>query len=146
MQFEPIDPDYEQRVRDSFRAQKIMALIGATVGEVTAGHVDIRLPYREDLTQQDGFLHAGIVATVVDSACGYAAFTLMSADSRVLSVEFKINLMAPAAGDELIARGNVVRAGKTLTICQGEAIARTGITEKRVALMQATMIALRETD
>ena len=144
--FKPKDPNFEQRVRDSFREQRIMALIGADVGSVKAGRVEIRLPYREDLTQQDGFLHAGIVATVVDSACGYAAYTLMAADSRVLSVEFKINLMAPARCDVLIARGEVMRPGKTLTICRGEAVALTDDTEKRVALMQATMIALRESD
>ena len=111
------------------------------------GEVDIRLPFREDLTQQHGFLHAGALATVLDSACGYAALTLMDADAAVLSVEFKVNLMAPAAGREFLVRGRVVRAGRTLTVCTAEAMAVGAAGEAgeaAIAVMQATMMSVRE--
>ena len=121
--FTPQDPDFEARVRASFARQRAMATIGAELTSVAPGEVAIELPYREDLTQQDGFVHAGIVTAIVDSACGYAAFTLMPADAAVLSVEFKVNLLAPAVGERLIARGRVVRAGRTLTICAGDVVA-----------------------
>lgn len=119
-----------------------MAAIGASVLSVAPGVVEIELPFRADLCQQDGFLHAGIITTVVDSACGYAALTLMNVDARVLSVEFKINFLAPAVGDRFIARGRVVRAGRTITVCNGEVVALTGDTERSIALMQATMMAV----
>ena len=102
--------------------------------------VEIELPFRADLCQQDGFLHAGIVTTIVDSACGYAALTLMAVDARVLSVEFKLNFLAPAVGDRFIARGRVARAGRTITVCTGEVVALTGDAERSIALMQATMM------
>ena len=104
------------------------------------GEVAIELVPRPELAQQHGYVHAGAVASIVDSACGYAALTLMPADSEVLSVEFKLNLLAPAAGDLLVARGRVVRAGRTLTVCHGEVVARTGAGERAVAVMQATMM------
>lgn len=119
-----------------------MAAIGASVLSVAPGVVEIELPFRADLCQQDGFLHAGIITTIVDSACGYAALTLMNVDARVLSVEFKINFLAPAVGDRFIARGRVVRAGRTITVCNGEVVALTGDTERSIALMQATMMAV----
>ena len=112
--FQSPDPSYSQRVLASFRQQTVMAAIGASVLSVAPGVVEIELPFRADLCQQDGFLHAGIVTTIVDSACGYAAFTLMPDGARVLSVEFKINFLAPAVGDSFIARGKVARAGRTV--------------------------------
>ncbi|HEX2204427.1 MAG TPA: PaaI family thioesterase [Longimicrobium sp.] len=137
------EPGFEARVRDSFAKQAAMATIGATLAHVGPGEVDIHLPYRADLSQQHGFLHAGIVATIADSACGYAAYTLMAAGAAVMSVEFKINLMAPAAGDAFVARGRVKKAGRTLTVCNADVFAlRDGGDERLVATMQGTMIAL----
>ena len=138
--FTPRDPNYEARIRESFVKQSAMQTIGATIGAVQPGEVHIDLPFSHHITQQDGFLHAGIVTTLVDSACGYAAFTLMPVNSRVLSVEFKINLMSPAIGDRFIAIGKVIKPGRTITVCSGEVFAFEGKESKLVALMQATMI------
>src|SRR4030095_12725752 len=121
--FEAQDPDFERRVRESFQRQKVMELIGARMSLVEAGVVEIQIPTREDLTQQDGYMHAGIVTTVLDSACGYAAYTLMPSATLVLSVEFKVNLLAPANGDLIRARAEVKRAGRTLTVCTADAFA-----------------------
>ena len=118
--FEPRDPDFEQRVRASFQRQRVMGLFGATLSGIAPGAVDIDLPFRDDLAQQHGFLHAGVSATVVDSACGYAALTLMEPGTGVVSVEFKVQLLAPAAGRRFRASGRVVRAGRTLTVVAGE--------------------------
>jgi len=136
--------DFERAVRDSFAAQQLMATIGARLARVAAGEIEIRVPFRRDLTQQHGFLHAGVVASALDSACGYAAFSLMPKDSGVLTVEFKTNLLAPARGDELIARGRVLRAGRTITVCQAEASMRTGDAETPVATMLATIMMVRD--
>ena len=138
--FTPPDPNYETRIRASFAKQSAMRTIGATIGDVHPGKVKIELPYSEDITQQDGFIHAGIITTIVDTACGYAAYTLMPADSRVLSVEFKVNLISPAIGERFVAIGKVIKAGRTLTICQGEVLAFKDDRSKLVAMMQATMI------
>jgi uncharacterized protein (TIGR00369 family) len=140
--FQSPDPHFAQRVRASFQQQTVMAAIGASVRSVAPGAVEIELPFRADLCQQDGFLHAGIVTTIVDSACGYAAYTLMPAGARVLSVEFKINFLAPAIGDRFIARGMVARAGRTVTVCTGEVVAVSQDSERAIALMQATMMAV----
>src|SRR5882724_3925195 len=113
----PADPDFEARVRDSFARQRVMATLGARIIRVAAGEVDLELPFREDLTQQHGFLHAGIVTTLVDSACGYAALSLMDRESAVLSVEYKVNLLAPAVGDRMRAVGRVIKPGRTLLVC-----------------------------
>ena len=134
----------EARVRASFAHQALMATLGARLERVAPGEVAIALPFRADLTQQHGFLHAGVVAAVVDSACGYAALTRMAADAAVLSVEFKINLLAPAAGDDFLAVGRVLRAGRTITVCAGELHARRAGGSAVVAVMQATMMAVRE--
>lgn len=120
--FQPQDPGFETRIRESFVRQKVMALIGARLARVTPGRVEIELPFRDDLTQQHGFFHAGIVGTIADSAGGYAAYTLMPAGSSVLSVEYKINLLAPADGERLVASGQVVRPGRTLTVCDLEVV------------------------
>ncbi|HVE78214.1 MAG TPA: PaaI family thioesterase [Gemmatimonadaceae bacterium] len=144
MSFQPQDPAFESRVRASFARQTFMATLGARLAVVEPGKVILALPFRADLTQQHGFLHAGVTASLADSACGYAALSLMPAGAGVLSVEFKVNLLAPAAGDEFRALGVVVRAGRTLTVCSGEVRAVTGEEERVVALMQATMMALHD--
>jgi uncharacterized protein (TIGR00369 family) len=138
----PPDPEYEIRVRLSFGEQRAMSTIGASLGTVEPGAVDVILPFRDDLTQQDGFLHAGIVAAVADTACGYAAHTLMPATARVLSIEFKLNLLAPAVGERLEARARVIRAGRTVTVCQADVLAITGKSEKLIATMTGTMMTL----
>ena len=136
LEFTANDPNYEDRVRASFALQRVMQLIGARLVCVEPGVVEIDLAARDDLTQQDGFMHAGIVTTVLDSACGYAAHTLMPADSRVLSVEFKVNLLSPAKGGLIRVRAQVKRPGRTLTVCSADAFAD----EKLCATMLATMI------
>lgn len=139
----PLDPGFEARVRDSFARQRVMDTLGARLVRVAPGEVEVELPYREELTQQHGFLHAGVVTTVLDSACGYAAFSLMPPDAAVLSIEFKTNLLAPARGELLRARGRVVRAGRTVTVCEGEAWMLDGGAERHVATMLATMMTVR---
>jgi uncharacterized protein (TIGR00369 family) len=118
-----------------------MATIGAELVHVAPGEVDIALPFSKQLTQQDGFLHAGVVAGAADSACGYAALTTMEAGTEVLTVEFKINLLAPAAGERLLVRGRVLRAGRTLTVCRADAVTISEGQEKHVATLTATLIA-----
>ncbi|MFN8609693.1 MAG: PaaI family thioesterase [Vulcanimicrobiota bacterium] len=127
------------RVHQSFARQTFMATLGAELVSVQPGEVVIELSHRPDLVQQNGFLHAGVTTAVVDSACGYAALSMMPEGSDVLSVEFKVNLLAPAAGSRFRAIGRVVKAGRTLTVCQGEMLALDS--GKTVALMTATMIA-----
>lgn len=119
-QFQPADRDFAERVRASFGRQGIMSLIGARLVRVEPGEVQIELPFRPDLSQQHGFFHAGVTSTIADSAGGYAGFTLFPADASVLTVEFKINLLAPARGDRLVAIGKVIKPGRTLTICSLE--------------------------
>lgn len=138
--FKPQDPDFAGRIRDNFAQQKVMQLIGASLTLVEPGLVEIELPMRENLTQQNGYIHAGIVTTVLDSACGYAAYTLMPAASSVLSVEFKVNLLAPAKGERIRARAEVKRAGSTLTVCTADAFAIENGKSKICATMLATMI------
>lgn len=140
---QPQDPNFEARVRASFERQLVMSTLGARLVRVEAGETEIELPFRADLTQQHGFLHAGIVTTVLDSACGYAAFSLMPADAAVLSIEFKTNLLAPARGELLIARGRVVRAGRTVTVCQADAVMMDGGREVHVATLVGTMMTVR---
>ena len=144
MTLKPADPNFDARVRTSFAKQRLMTTIGATVAEVLAGRVTLRLPFRDDLTQQHGFLHAGTIAALADSACGYAALSLMPADAAVLSVEFKVNMLAPATGDALIARADVIRAGRTIMVCRADVVAVTGRDEKLVAAMQGTMMVVRD--
>lgn len=139
---QPSDPNYAARVRASFAQQKLMTTLGAILEDVQPGAVTIRLPFRDELTQQNGFMHAGAIASVADSACGYAAYSLMSADANVLSIEFKINMLAPAKGDSVIARGTVIRAGKRIMVCRADVFSITGAEEKLVAAMQGTMMAV----
>jgi len=141
--FEPRDDSYESRVRASFARQRAMHTIGARLVRVEPGEVELELPFREDLTQQHGFLHAGIVTALVDSACGYAALSLMDRESAVLSVEYKVNLLAPAIGERMRAVGRVIKPGRTLLVCTGEVIAVAGGAESVVTAMQGTMMAVR---
>ncbi len=129
-------------IRESFNRQTIMATIGATLESIGKGRAVIALPYAKHICQQHGFLHAGVVTTIVDSACGYAAFSTMPENSSVLTVEFKVNLMAPAKGDRFIAEGRVIKAGRTLTVTQGEVIAYEGDKAATIAIITATMMRL----
>jgi uncharacterized protein (TIGR00369 family) len=138
----PLNPAFASEVKRSFAQQPIMSLIGARLALVEAGVVEIKLPFRDDLTQQDGYLHAGIVTTIADSACGYAAYSLMPAASAVLSVEFKVNLLRPAQGKLFVARATVIKAGRTLTVVRADIFGD----QKLVASMQATVICLRNHD
>lgn len=140
--FEPRNPDFDARVRESFARQAAMRTLGATLAVVKAGRVEITLPWAEPLTQQHGFLHAGMVATALDSACGYAGFSLMAADAAVLTIEFKINLLAPAQGQSFRMVGTVVKPGRTVTVCEGHAYAIDGGQEKLVATMGCTLMAV----
>jgi uncharacterized protein (TIGR00369 family) len=140
---EPRDPQFESRVRASFERQRFMATLGASLERVAPGEVAIAFTHREELTQQHGFLHAGVMASVADSACGYAALSLMEAGAGVLSVEFKVNMLAPAVGDRFTATGRVVRSGRTLTVCAGEVTVERDGGSVAVLLMQATMMAVR---
>jgi uncharacterized protein (TIGR00369 family) len=144
-----LDPQTEHRIRESVGRQTLLSTLGVTIAGIWPGRVELDLPYRADLCQQNGFVHAGAITAVADSACGYAAASLMPADRDVLTVEFKVNLLSPARGDRFRATGEVVRAGRTLTVCSAEVVAwaddGAGEPEAslvRVALMQATMMAV----
>ena len=129
-------------IRASLSRQTFMQVLGAEPVAIAPGRVVLELPFRDDLCQQNGFLHAGVITSIADSACGYAALTLMDPGTDVLSVEFKVNMLAPAIGERFRAIGTVVRSGRTLTVCSGEVVALSdGKPDKQVALMQATMIA-----
>jgi uncharacterized protein (TIGR00369 family) len=138
--FDPNNPNYTERVRASFARQKVMAKIGARLSKVTPGAVEIELPFGEDLTQQHGFLHAGIVTAIVDSACGYAALSLMPENSEVLTIEYKVNFLSPAIGERFIARGEVIKPGRTVTVCKGDVLAVKEGKESAVAVMMATIM------
>ena len=144
--FLPSDPDFESRVRASFAQQEMLTSLGAQIGLVRAGEVHLTAPYDARFTQQDGFLHAGIVTTLMDSACGYAAYSLMPVGSHVLTVEFKVNLLSPARGDGFRAEGHVIKTGRTLTICEGKLFSIEKEKETLCAIMQATMICIQEKD
>ncbi len=144
--FEPKDPGYAQRVRDSFALQGAMGTIGAALGTVTPGEVEILLSWAPGLTQQHGFLHAGIVATALDSACGYAGFSLMPVNVGVLTIEYKINLLAPAKGQRFRMVGQVVKPGRTVTVTEGRAYAIDDGKEKLIATMGATLMAITGRD
>lgn len=138
--FESQDTDFDARVRASFLSQKFMQHLGAELTALHPGFCEIRVPYRDELTQQHGYLHAGVSGAIADSASGYAAYTLMPRDSNVLTVEYKLNLVAPAQGESLVARARVLRAGKTLTTCAADVFAVTGSEEKLVATSLSTII------
>jgi uncharacterized protein (TIGR00369 family) len=137
-----LDPKVERRCRDSFARQQAMTTIGASVLSVAAGEVELALPFAERLTQQHGFIHAGIITMLCDTACGFAALSLMPEDAAVLTTEFKVNLLSPAKGERFIAHGRVVRPGKKLMVCLGEVFAEEGGKRKQVALMTASMMVM----
>jgi uncharacterized protein (TIGR00369 family) len=142
------EPGFEARVEASFGRQAAMATLGVRLGRIAPGEVELLMAHRADLTQQHGFLHAGIVACALDSACGYAAFTLMPVHAAVLTVEFKINLIAPARGPQLRFEGRVVKAGRTISVVDGRALqsAADGGAETLVATMTATVMTVVDRD
>lgn len=140
--FQPADPAFAERVRASYGRQAAMRTIGAQLAAVEPGRVVIELPWAEPLTQQHGFLHAGMVATALDSACGYAAFSLMVPEAAVLTIEYKINLLAPAKGERFRMEGLVVKPGRTVTVAEGRAYAIEAGGEKLIATMGCTLMAV----
>lgn len=136
------DPQFAERVRDSFARQHAMSLIGATMPVVEAGYTEIHLPYKEDITQQHGYIHGGVVGMIADSAAGYAASTLTSHETGVLTVEYKLNLLAPAHGQLLIAEGSVIRYGRTLIVTKADVYAVNDGRKTMCAVMQQTIMAL----
>jgi len=135
------DPEFEQRVRSSFARQKVMRTIGADLTSVTPGIVEIEMPFSPALTQQHGFLHAGVISTALDAACGYAAFSLMPENSGVLTIEFKVNLLAPGKGERFLFRGAVTKPGRTIIVADGQAYAfGTNGEAKLIATMTGTMM------
>jgi uncharacterized protein (TIGR00369 family) len=142
----PTDTAFEARVRASFARQTAMATLGIEIVSVRAGEVELRMSYAADYTQQHGFIHAGIITTALDTACGYAAFSLMPDNAAVLTVEFKTNLLAPARGDYFLFRAHVVKPGRTITVCDAQAFAIEDGKEKLVATMTGTLMALFDRD
>jgi uncharacterized protein (TIGR00369 family) len=143
MPHQTTNPTFVEEVKDSFDKQIVMELIGGELTRVEPGVVEISLTYRSDLTQQHGYVHAGIITTIADSACGYAAYTLMPPNSDVLAVEFKVNLMRPAKGDTFVAHAEVIKSGRTLTVVRADVHAITGDQRELVAIMQGTMMRLQ---
>ncbi len=140
--FEPKNPDYLKVATATFERQQAMRALGISIARLEPGEVDLSMPYSADFTQQNGFVHAGIITAGLDSACGIAAFTLMPQGSDVLTVEFKTNLLAPAKGDRFAFRAHVVKPGRTLTVCEARAFAETGGVETLIATMTGTLMAL----
>jgi uncharacterized protein (TIGR00369 family) len=139
----PVDPSYESRVRASFARQKVMRTIGASLTSLTPGTVEIEMPFSSEFTQQHGFLHAGMISTALDSACGYAAYSLMPAEAAVLTIEFKVNLLAPGRGERFLFRGSVTKPGRTIIVADGQAYAYDGEGEaKLIATMTGTMMTI----
>lgn len=146
IRFQP-EGDFEERVRASFDRQKIMTTIGATLTRVNPAEVEIEMDYRPELTQQHGFLHAGIISTALDSACGYAAYSVMPADAAVLTIEFKVNLLSPGKGERFLFRGSVTKPGRTIIVADGQAYAYDGDgNAKLVATMTATLMVVSGRD
>ncbi len=142
---QPLNPSFAAEIKESFALQSVMGLIGAELSMVAPGVVEITLPYRSDLAQQHGYLHAGVVTTIADSACGYAAYSLMPVDSEVLSVEFKVNLLRPARGEKYLAHGEVIKSGKRLTVVRADVFGISAMGDRElVATMLGTMICLRK--
>jgi uncharacterized protein (TIGR00369 family) len=142
--FTPKVANFEARVRNSFERQAMMHTIGASVTRVEPGEAEIAMPITPQFCQQHGFVHAGVVTTIADTACGYAAFSLMPASAGVLTTEFKVNLLAPAAGERLVAIGRVVKPGRTLTVTQGEVHAESAGARTLVAVITATLMAVED--
>ncbi len=144
MSLTPADADFEARIRASFARQSIMTTLGARLTRIAPGEVEITLPFADHILQQHGFVHAGVVATIADSAAGYAGLTLMPKGAGVLTAEFKINLLAPAAGDRLVAQGRVIKSGRSLTIAEADVFAEEGATRKHAARLTATLMSMRD--
>jgi uncharacterized protein (TIGR00369 family) len=142
--FKPKDPQFRSRVEASFNRQQVMKTLGVTIASLQPGEIELVMPYDAAYTQQHGFMHAGIIATVLDNACGYAAFSLMPNDAAILTVEFKTNLLTPGRGERFIFRGKVVKPGRTITVCEAQAFAVDGGEEKLIATMTGTLMALFE--
>lgn len=142
---EPPDPRFAERCRASFARQPAMALIGARMSAIEPGRCEIELPFRADLTQQKGYLHGGIVGMIADTACGYAAFSLMPASASLVTVEYKINILAPGRGERLRACAKVIKPGRTLSITRGEVYAEQGDEQTLCAVMQQTLMMLPDT-
>ena len=142
MDFSSPDPDYQQRMRASFGRQGFMEHLGVKMVSLTSGRCEMELPFRDELSQQHGYFHGGVVATLADVASGYAAYSLSEADASMVTVEFKVNFLAPATGERLIARGTVIKPGKNLTICQADVFCICEAGEKLCATALATFIAL----
>jgi uncharacterized protein (TIGR00369 family) len=140
MNYKLINPGFESRVRERFQQSRVMKMLGAGLSRISPGEADIELPYNEDLCQSHGFIHGGIIGTLLDTVCGYAAFTLVAADSDVLTIEYKTNFLAPAIGDTLFGRGRVLRQGKSVIVCEAEGVILHNGGEKLVAKMTATII------
>jgi uncharacterized protein (TIGR00369 family) len=141
----PADPRFAERCRASFARQRAMALIGARMAAIAPGSCEIELPFRAELTQQKGFVHGGIVGMIADTACGYAAYSLMPASASLVTVEYKINILAPGRGERLLARAEVIKSGRTLSITRGEVYAEQGGVQTLCAVMQQTLMMLPDT-
>jgi uncharacterized protein (TIGR00369 family) len=141
-EFEAADPGYAQRIQASFDRQRIMTLLGAELSRIEPGFCEITLPFKDELCQQHGFFHGGVVGTIADSAGGYAGFTLMPEDASVLTVEYKLNLVAPADGDRLTARGRVVKPGRTLVISRADVTVRKDGRETLCATLLQTLMTM----
>jgi uncharacterized protein (TIGR00369 family) len=142
VRFEPSNPDYLKVATATFDRQQAMRTLGISIARLEPGEADLSMPYSHRWTQQNGFVHAGIITAGLDNACGIAAFTLMPVGSDILTVEFKTNLLAPAKGERFVFRAHVVKPGRTLTVCEARAYAETGATESLVATMTGTLMAL----
>jgi uncharacterized protein (TIGR00369 family) len=140
MIFDVPDPDFERRIRTSFARQGLNTAIGATLGRVSAGGVEIEVPFSESVSQQHGFFHGGVMGAIGDSACGYAAMTLTPPGTEVLTIEYKVNFLSPGQGDRLVARGRVTKPGRTVTVCSGDVFAVSEGVERLVATMLVTMM------
>ena len=141
-QYEARNPDFAARVQASFARQRVMALLGAELARTEAGFCEIRLPFKDELCQQHGFFHGGVIGTIADSAGGYAGFSLMPEDASVLTVEYKLNLLAPADGDCLIARGRVIKPGRTLIVCRADVAVRKNERETLCATLLQTLMTM----
>ena len=147
MSFKPLDPNYETKVRESFARQQFMSFIGAKLVEVRPGYCEIHLPYKKELSQQHGFFHAGVIGTLADNVGGYAAYSLMAPDSSIFTVEYKLNLIAPGDGDLLIGRGQVIKPGRTLTVCRTEVnVVKNGVEKLCATSLMTLMEMVQKTD
>jgi uncharacterized protein (TIGR00369 family) len=144
MSFQPRDPNFKDRVRANFALQGAMRTLGLEIVKIEPGEVELSMPYSDSFTQQNGYIHAGIITTALDSACGYAAFSLMPSNAAVLTVEFKTTLIAPAKGERFIFRANVIKPGRTLTFCEGHAFGVMNGEERLVATISGTLFAVIE--